>query len=132
MKPSQKTGTLVEHLAELRKRLIIILTVNIAGALICYQYMATLIQLFINLNPGMNLVYISPSELFMVYVKLALLCAVIICFVKKRTVLCIDIVFFRPYLFFGRRHILLLCSPSGDSTVFQPDCPRGDHSHGVD
>ncbi len=80
MNPSQKTGTLVEHLAELRKRLIIILTVNIAGALICYQYMATLIQLFINLNPGMNLVYISPSELFMVYVKLALLCAVIICF----------------------------------------------------
>ena len=41
MNPSQKTGTLVEHLAELRKRLIIILTVNIAGALICYQYMAT-------------------------------------------------------------------------------------------
>ena len=37
MKPSQKTGTLVEHLAELRKRLIIILAVNLAGALICYE-----------------------------------------------------------------------------------------------
>ena len=47
MKPSQKTGTLVEHLAELRKRLIIILAVNLAGALICYEYMAGLIQLFI-------------------------------------------------------------------------------------
>ena len=80
MKPSQKTGTLVEHLAELRKRLIIILAVNLAGALICYEYMAGLIQLFISLNPGMNLVYISPSELFMVYVKLALICAVVICF----------------------------------------------------
>ena len=80
MNPSQKTGTLVEHLAELRKRLIIILAVNLAGALICYEYMAGLIQLFISLNPGMNLVYISPSELFMVYVKLALICAVVICF----------------------------------------------------
>ncbi|MCI8515907.1 MAG: twin-arginine translocase subunit TatC [Hungatella sp.] len=80
MKPSDKTGTLVEHLAELRKRLIIILTVNIIGALICYEYMASLIQLFIGLNPGMNLVYISPSELFMVYVKLALICALIFCF----------------------------------------------------
>lgn len=80
MKPSDKTGTLVEHLAELRKRLILILAVNIAGALICYEYMASLIQLFISLNPGMNLVYISPSELFMVYVKLALICALIFCF----------------------------------------------------
>lgn len=74
-----KTSTLVEHLAELRKRLIIIFAVNIIGALICYQYIDVLIQFLLELNPGMELIYISPSELFMVYVQLSIICAIIIC-----------------------------------------------------
>lgn len=75
-----KEMTLIEHLAELRKRLIIIFAVNIAAALLCYQFMEQLIQIFLELNTYMELIYISPSELFMVYVKLSLICAVIFCF----------------------------------------------------
>ncbi|MDD3254211.1 MAG: twin-arginine translocase subunit TatC [Lachnospiraceae bacterium] len=74
-----KTSTLIEHLAELRKRLIIIFVVNLVGALLCYQYIDVLIQFLLDLNPGMELIYISPSELFMVYIQLALICAIIIC-----------------------------------------------------
>lgn len=74
------TATFVEHLAELRKRLIIIAVVNLAAALICYQYSKPLIEVLMALNPGMRMVYLTPSELFMVYVKLAVLCAVVFCF----------------------------------------------------
>lgn len=80
MESSQKTYTLIEHLAELRKRLIIIFAVNIAAALLCYQFAEPLIRIFLELNNYMELIYISPSELFMVYVKLSLICAVIFCF----------------------------------------------------
>ena len=80
MDSSPKTYTLLEHLTELRRRLIIIFAVNIAASLVCYQFMERLIQVFLDLNTYMELIYISPSELFMVYVKLALICAVIFCF----------------------------------------------------
>lgn len=80
MESTQKTSTLVGHLAELRKRLIIVFAVNILAAFICFQYMETLINYILYLNPGMQLIYLTPSELFMVYVKLALTCAIVLCF----------------------------------------------------
>lgn len=79
MNESDKTSNLIGHLAELRKRLIIILAVNLVAALVCYQYIGTLMQLLLNLNPGMELIYISPSELFMVYIRLSLIGAIIFC-----------------------------------------------------
>lgn len=74
------TSTFIGHLAELRKRLLIIFAVNIAGALICYQYIDKLIQILLLLNPGMELISITPSEVFMVYIRLSIICAVILCF----------------------------------------------------
>lgn len=79
MDSTKKTSTLVGHLAELRKRLIIIFVVNITAAFISFQYMDILIQYIFNLNPGMKLIYLTPSELFMVYVKLAFICAFVLC-----------------------------------------------------
>jgi len=79
MDNAKKTHTLVGHLGELRKRLIIILVVNVTAAFTCFQYMESLIHYILNLNPGMQLVYLSPSELFMVYVKLAFICAIVLC-----------------------------------------------------
>lgn len=80
MAKPRNTSTFIEHLAELRKRLIIIFAVNILAALLCYQYIDKLIAILLKLNPGMELIYISPAELFMVYINLAVICAIIICF----------------------------------------------------
>lgn len=74
------TSTFIEHLAELRKRLILIFAANIAAALLCYQYMDRLIRILLQLNPGMALISITPAEVFMVYVRLAIVCAVVLCF----------------------------------------------------
>lgn len=79
MDSTKLTSTLVGHLAELRKRLIIIFVINIIAALICFQYMDIFIQYILYLNPGMQLIYLTPSELFMVYVKLAFICAIVLC-----------------------------------------------------
>lgn len=74
------TSSFIEHLSELRRRLILIFTINIIGALICYQFIDKLITILLNLNSGMQLIYITPAELFMVYVKLAFICSIVICF----------------------------------------------------
>lgn len=78
MAKTSKKLTLIDHLAELRKRLTIIVIVNIVAALICYQFMNVIMQLILALSKGMDLVYISPSELFLVYVKLALICGIVV------------------------------------------------------
>lgn len=70
--------TLLDHLAELRKRLVIIVVVNLLAAIISFQFSDVIIQYILNLNQGMELVYIQPAELFVVYVKMALTCGIIV------------------------------------------------------
>ncbi len=74
-----KTGTIVDHLGEFRKRLIRVAVINFAVALFCFQFMETLIQYLLALNPGFQLIYITPSELFTVYILLAFVIAIILC-----------------------------------------------------
>lgn len=80
MEKELMTSSFIDHLAELRKRLIIIFTVNLGGAFVCYQFIDKLITVLLRLNPGMKLIYISPSELFMVYIKLSIICSIVILF----------------------------------------------------
>lgn len=70
--------TILEHLTELRKRLVKIAIVNLIATLICYQFIHIIMELILNLNTGMNLVYISPSELFLVYVKISIICGIVL------------------------------------------------------
>jgi sec-independent protein translocase protein TatC len=79
MEQKLKTGTLVDHLGEFRKRLIRVAIINFAVAIFCFQFMETLIQYLLALNPGFQLIYITPSELFTVYVLLAFVIAIILC-----------------------------------------------------
>lgn len=75
----EKQLTLLDHLAELRKRLAIVLLVNVIAMFVCYQFSDILIKYILNLNPGMSLIYISPSELFLVYIKISIIAAVVVC-----------------------------------------------------
>lgn len=64
--------TLVEHLGELRKRLIISSIAIIIGSLLCYNYIEAIIQLIVRPAKGMEFIYLSPPELFMSYVQISL------------------------------------------------------------
>ena len=79
MSKSSSDMKLLDHLGELRRRLAVVVTVNVAAAVILFQYAAVLMDYLFAINPGMELVYISPQELLLVYIQLAFLAAIVLC-----------------------------------------------------
>lgn len=71
--------TLMDHLDELRKRLTIIAFFNIGTAMLLFQKAGIVMNYLLAINPGMQLVYLTPSELLMVYIQLSFMMAVIVC-----------------------------------------------------
>ncbi len=74
-----KKNTFLEHLSEFRKRLSIVAVVNVIAIIICFQFVDILITYTLSVNPGMNLVYLSPSESLMVLIKTSVIVAVALC-----------------------------------------------------
>ena len=74
-----KKMSLFDHLDELRKRLIIIVIVNFVAAILLFSQTEIIMSYLLEVNPGMELVYTSPSELLTVYIQLSLILAVTIC-----------------------------------------------------
>lgn len=67
------------HLDELRKRLTVIAVVNLVASAVLFTKVDLVLDYFLAINPGMELVFITPSELLMVYVQISLIMAIIIC-----------------------------------------------------
>ncbi|EGO64394.1 twin-arginine translocase subunit TatC [Acetonema longum] len=61
--------TIVDHLQELRQRIIIALTAIIAGSTACYFFVEKIIAYII--RPAGKLYYMNPAEAFMAYIKTA-------------------------------------------------------------
>lgn len=78
-KETLKKNTFLEHLSEFRKRLTIVVVINIIAMFICFQFVNILINYTLSVNPGMNLVYVSPSESFLVLIKTSVIVAVTLC-----------------------------------------------------
>ena len=76
---SDKSMTIIEHLTELKKRLVIIVVANLLVAIISFNYVDIFMGYLLALNTEMQLVYISPSELFLVYIQIAIIAAIVIC-----------------------------------------------------
>ncbi|MDO5407100.1 MAG: twin-arginine translocase subunit TatC [Eubacteriales bacterium] len=71
--------SLVGHLNELRKRLTVMVIVNLIVAALLFNRAAVIMQYLLDLNPGMQLVYISPSELLLVYIQISFIMALVLC-----------------------------------------------------
>lgn len=69
-----------EHLMEFRRSLIVILILNFGAMVILFPLATRLLPIFLDINPGLNLVYITPSEMLMLYVQMAVLGGVALCF----------------------------------------------------
>lgn len=74
----EKVMGLSDHLREVRNRLAVIIVVFVGVALISYQYMDPLAKILMDLATGYEFIYTSPSELFMQYIKMSLICGVIV------------------------------------------------------
>ncbi|GAB6086596.1 twin-arginine translocase subunit TatC [Alkaliphilus crotonatoxidans] len=70
--------TLIQHLEELRKRVIIIAIVMIAGAVISYQFIDTIIEIVTKPASQLDFIYLSPPELFVAYIKISLVVGVVL------------------------------------------------------
>lgn len=79
MAKKEETMTLLEHLGELRKRLTLVVVVNFVAMIILFSKTEDIMSYLLNVNPGLELVYISPSELLAVYIKTAFIMAIVVC-----------------------------------------------------
>ncbi|AKL94359.1 twin arginine-targeting protein translocase TatC [Clostridium aceticum] len=82
--------TLIEHLGELRKRIIIIAISIIAGALISYNYIDKIMKYIIKPGKSLEFIYVSPPELFLEYVKISFVVG---------TTMALPIILFQIWLF---------------------------------
>ena len=76
---NNSVSELYGHLDELRKRLTVIAVANIGAMMLLFSQASRVIDYFLKINPGMQLVYITPSELLVVYVQLSFVMAAIVC-----------------------------------------------------
>ncbi len=68
--------SLIDHLDELRKRLIYSIIWLAVFTIFAYNYSDVVVRDMVNKAPDMNFVFIAPAELFMAYIKISLICAV--------------------------------------------------------
>lgn len=74
----EKNLTLVEHLAELRKRIIYSSIVFILASGFCYSFAERIINDIIDIARDVEFVFIAPAELLMSYIKLSVIGGLII------------------------------------------------------
>jgi len=70
--------TLIEHLAELRKRIFIILIVALVSSIIAYSFVDKLILELLKFAEKMDMVYLSPQELFVASIKISIVSGILI------------------------------------------------------
>lgn len=68
--------TLVDHLQEFRKRLLIAVVFTAISSFSCYLYADELVQLIT--APAGKLYYMNPAEAFFVYLKVSLFCGLVL------------------------------------------------------
>lgn len=70
--------TLIEHLGELRKRIVISFIAVIVGAIVAYSRIDNIIDIITRPAGKLEFIYLSPPELFMAYIKISLILGLII------------------------------------------------------
>lgn len=70
--------TLVEHLGELRNRLVKIVIGIIVGAFISYKFIEDIIAFLVRPAGDLEFIYLSPPDLFVAYLKTAIVCGIVV------------------------------------------------------
>ncbi|MGE5630528.1 MAG: twin-arginine translocase subunit TatC [Caulobacteraceae bacterium] len=74
----EKSMTLVEHLTELRKRIIYSAIVFILAVSFCYSFVEKITRNIIDIARDVKFIFIAPAELLMSYIKLSVIGGLII------------------------------------------------------
>jgi len=105
-----KKQTIVEHLSELRKRLIYSVIFLLIFTVISYKFSELIVTDMINKAPSISFIFIAPAELFMSYLKIAFIFGAVLAF----PVILYNIwMFLRPGLNTDERRLILRALISG-------------------
>lgn len=69
--------TIIEHMSELRKRIIIIIIANIITSVASYTKVEIIMKYVVKMAKDLKLVYVSPPELFLEYVKVSIFVGIV-------------------------------------------------------
>jgi len=73
---NEKKMTLVEHMEELRARIIVSLVLSLAGTLAAYYFRTELFDFLV--KPAGRLVFLSPAEGFMAYLEISIAAGIVL------------------------------------------------------
>ncbi len=76
-KPNAKTMTVAGHLAELRKRLFIIVGALLGFSVLAFLFVESFVSLMLGLSEGFSFVYLAPAELVTAYLKFSVILGLI-------------------------------------------------------
>lgn len=102
--------TLISHLDDLRKRIIYSIIWLVVFGVFSYNYSDLVVKDMVNKAPDMNFVFIAPAELFMAYLKITLICAVVL---ALPFILYNVWMFLSPGLEKGEKRVILIALFSG-------------------
>lgn len=71
IKPTDKSMTVAGHLAELRKRLFIMVAALLGFSVLAFVFVESFVELMLGLSEGFSFVYLAPAELVTSYLKFA-------------------------------------------------------------
>lgn len=76
----QDVMRVTDHLKELRNRIIVVVVAFLASVILAFNYSERIVQYLVDigLRYGYQFVYLTPSELFMQYVRIAVIVGVVI------------------------------------------------------
>jgi len=75
-----KTTTLISHLNELRKRLMVSAICFVAAMSVCLARSEFVIQHLVGRAKEFEFIYVAPAELLIAYIRIAILCGLVVAF----------------------------------------------------
>lgn len=66
----------IDHLDELKKRIVRVLAAHVIVFLLAFSQSDRILENIVQLNPQMNMIFVRPSEIFIVYTKISVIVAI--------------------------------------------------------
>lgn len=78
--PANKTTTLISHLNELRKRLVVSAICFVAAMSVCLARSEFVIKHLVGRAKDFEFIYVAPAELLIAYIRVAIICGIVAAF----------------------------------------------------
>ncbi len=76
--PVDRETPFVSHLAELRRRIVVVAVALTVGGGTAYAFVDYVVNAFLRLAPGLTFITLSPPELFLAYVRISVIVGIIV------------------------------------------------------